>query len=45
MQLLLKKNILGVRFWEKCSERRVQISKKKYLTIKQIIELVSSSLL
>lgn len=40
MQLALKKSILGVRFWELCSERRVQLSKNKFVTIKQLIELV-----
>jgi phosphotransferase system HPr-like phosphotransfer protein len=39
MQLALKKGILGVNFWESCAQRRVQLSKKKYVTIKQIIEL------
>jgi hypothetical protein len=40
MQLALKKSILGVRFWEDCSERRVRLSHNKYISIKMIIELV-----
>lgn len=39
MQLALKQNILGVRFWEKASDRRVRLSQKKYVTIKEILEM------
>lgn len=40
MQLYLKKNLLGVNFWERCADRRIKLSKKKFVTVKQLIEMV-----
>lgn len=41
MQLALRTQILGVSFWEKTADRRVKLSKNKYITIQKLLELVS----
>jgi hypothetical protein len=41
MQLKLQERIMGSKFWEKCTERRVEWSKGKYISIAQLMELVS----
>lgn len=42
LQLSLKKALLGVSFWEKHAERRVKVSKDKYIKIKDLLALVSA---
>lgn len=41
MQLALKKALLGVHFWERHAERRVQISFNSYIKIKDLLAMVS----
>lgn len=40
MQLYLKKKMLGVRFWNVHSERRVKLCKNKYVRIKDLLNMV-----
>ncbi|RYY81143.1 hypothetical protein EON63_16070 [archaeon] len=39
LQLALKKTLLGVSFWERHAERRVKISKDKFIKIKDLLAL------
>jgi hypothetical protein len=41
IQLTLRNRILGQGFWDEASKRRIQISKGKYLPVRDIIELES----
>lgn len=41
VQFNLRESICGVSFWDSCARRRVEISKGRYMAIKDIIELVS----
>lgn len=40
MQLALKKKMMGVGFWQTHAERRVKLSKNKYVKIKDLLQLV-----
>ena len=40
MQLALKKKMMGVGFWQTHAERRVKLSKNKYMKIKDLLQLV-----
>jgi hypothetical protein len=40
MQLALRKQILGIYFWERTADRRVKLSKNKYITIRKLLEMV-----
>jgi Ca2+-binding EF-hand superfamily protein len=41
LQTILKEKILGKEFWRICADRRIQLSNRKYLTVRQILEMVS----
>lgn len=41
MQSSLQRNILGVSYWNKHANRRIEISKGEYLSIHQFMALVS----
>lgn len=40
LQHMLQEKVLGVNFWRKCSERRIQITKGKYVALKDLMYLV-----
>lgn len=39
LQLALKKTLLGISFWERHAERRVKISKDKFIKIKDLLNM------
>jgi len=39
LQLQMQTAVLGTRFWERASERRVQLSKGKYVTISELMQI------
>lgn len=41
MQLALKKKMIGIGFWQTHAERRVKLTKNKYVKIKDLLQLVS----
>ena len=41
LQNHLQERVLGIRFWEKASERRIQLSKGKYVKLSELMRLVS----
>lgn len=45
MQLYLKKKMMGVRFWKSHAERRVKLSKNKYVKIKDLLVMVSNDII
>lgn len=40
MQLALKKKMMGIGFWQTHSERRVKLSKSKYVRITDLLHMV-----
>jgi hypothetical protein len=40
LQLNLQTKVIGTKFWKKCSQRRIEISKGKFVTLVQLMELV-----
>jgi hypothetical protein len=42
MQLYLRKKVLGVYFWNSHCDRRIKISKNKYVKISDLLHLVSN---
>jgi deoxyinosine 3'endonuclease (endonuclease V) len=40
LQHHLQENVLGANFWIKASQRRVQLSKGKYVTLEELMQLV-----
>lgn len=45
MQLALKKKMMGIGFWQTHSERRVKLTKNKYVKIKDLLQMVCLSYL
>lgn len=43
LQLHLQNRIMGQRFWERCSNRRIELSKGKFVTIAELMQLVKKS--
>lgn len=43
LQNMLQEKVLGRSFWGKCSERRIELSKGKYISLRELMELVSFS--
>jgi hypothetical protein len=41
LQYMLQGKILGHKFWTRCSERRIELAKGKYIALKDLMELVS----
>lgn len=41
LQHHLQESVLGTAFWEKASERRIQLTKGKYCTMSELMLLVS----
>jgi hypothetical protein len=41
LQYMLQGKILGHKFWTKCSNRRIELAKGKYIALKDLMELVS----
>jgi hypothetical protein len=41
LQYMLQGKVLGHSFWSKCSDRRIELSKGKYIALKNLMELVS----
>lgn len=41
MQKQIKKNIMGIRYWDEYSARRVEMCEGKYLSIAQIVKLLN----
>lgn len=44
LQHHLQENVLGTAFWEKASQRRIQLSKGKYVTMSELMLLVGGLL-
>lgn len=42
IQMKMQDKIMGPSFWEKCTTRRVEWSKGRFITMAQMMELVSS---
>ena len=40
LQRHLQEQVMGVSFWERASERRVQLSKGKYVTLGELMQMV-----
>jgi hypothetical protein len=40
LQQQLRNNVLGAAFWKKSSNRRVELSKGKYVTMSQLMQMV-----
>ena len=43
LQLKLQETVMGRSFWEKCTNRRVELSKGTYVTMGDLMEMVSTS--
>eukprot|EP01039_Chlorochromonas_danica_P004455 gene4455-4880_t len=39
MQLKIQENVFGRRFWERCSNRRIQLSNHRYVSIVEIMQM------
>ncbi len=42
LQLAIQTSILGTRYWEKASEKRLKLSNGKYLRFSEILRMVST---
>ena len=42
LQFNLQTKVIGVKFWQKCSERRFEMTKGKYVSLVDIMALVIS---
>ena len=41
LQMAMQRKILGIRFWERCSDRRIRVNKHKFVTVSELVHLVS----
>ncbi len=41
LQLALQLKVVGLSFWEKCANRRIMLGKRNYMTVSELIKLVS----